>query len=113
MAELQQELNYLTINTDASFHPKRKTSGYAYYIRCNLFIIKKGGNFKARKPKTSLEAEVMCIGNALSTVLSRELPKIKIVVINTDCKGGIKHIKEKSGFIYERIRTLERLLHIS
>lgn len=86
----------ITINTDASFHPVHKIGGYAFYIICDLFKIQKGGMFK-KQPKTAMEAEMMCMANALYTLLSqKELPSAKLIVINSDCLFSFEKIKRKS-----------------
>lgn len=83
----------ITINTDASWHPQDKVGGYAFWIVCDLFIIKKSGRFKT-KPRCSTTAELMCIGNAFATLLAqKELPQCRFLVINTDSKNGIHQIK--------------------
>lgn len=90
------KLNCITINTDASYHNELKVGGYAFSIVCNLFRIKKGGRFKAN-PKNSEEAEIMCIGNAIATLLTqKELPQSNWLVINTDCKNAIRRIQTGS-----------------
>ena len=89
-------VNCITINTDASFHPQKKIGGYAFYIVCDLFKMQKGGMFKVQ-PKTPMEAEMMCIGNALFTLLAqKELPSAKLIVINSDCLFCFEKIKRKS-----------------
>jgi len=100
----------ITINTDASFHNEMKVGGYAFSIVCNLFRIKKGGRFKA-KPKTSEEAEIMCIGNAIATLLAqKELPQTKWLVINTDCEQGIKKIQQGSTPLALQVKKLHSRL---
>lgn len=91
-----RSVNCITINTDASFHPVHKKGGYAFYIVCDLFKIQKGGMFK-KNPKTAMEAEMMCMANALYTLLSqKELPSTKWIVINSDCLFSFERIKRKS-----------------
>lgn len=61
-------MKYITINTDASYDINgTNAGGYAFYIICDLFKIQKGGMFK-NNPKSSLDAEVMAIGNAVATL---------------------------------------------
>jgi ribonuclease HI len=94
-------LNCLTINTDASFHPQYKIGGYAFYIICDLFKIEKSGKFK-NILKSSTDAEMKCFGNAISTILSqKELPKIKNIILNTDCLSAVSclTIKKKKTII--------------
>ena len=81
----KSHVSCITINTDASFNSKHKIGGYAFYIVCDLFKIQKGGTFK-KHPKTALEAEMMCMANALYTLLvQKELPSTKWIIINSDC----------------------------
>ena len=86
----------ITVNTDASFHPELKVGGYAYYIVCDLFKIQKSGMFK-KNPKTAMDAEMMCMANALHCLLvQKELPNTKWIVINSDCLFSFEKIKRKS-----------------
>lgn len=89
-------LNAITINTDASFNTKLKVGGYAFYIRVGDSIIKSAGSFKTN-PANPIEAEMMCIGNAVYTLSSlKELPPAKLIVINSDCLTAFELIKLKS-----------------
>ena len=62
-------------------------------------------------PNTPEEAEMMCIGNALATLLAqKELPECDVLIINSDCIGGMKKILGRStelsikiGKIYDQI----------
>lgn len=80
----------ITINTDASFHPRHKVGGYAFWIVCEKGRIIKFGPLKT--VTTSLEAELQCIGNALYCLLQSGFTNIKYVVINTDCQYGIEAV---------------------
>lgn len=83
----------ITINTDASFCPVTKASGYAYWIVSDSFVIKEAGFFKT-KTDNSTHAEIKCIGNAIYTLLKRKkLPKVKWLIINTDSKQEISSIE--------------------
>lgn len=87
----------ITINVDASFHPKHKVAGYAFWIVCDKFVIKKGGAFKT-SPKSSLDAELMGIANAVYTLLKTpDLPSCKLVVVNNDCLAAHERIGHKSN----------------
>ena len=89
-------LNCITINTDASFSYDKQCGGYAFYIICDLFKIQKGGKFKVI-PKNSIDAEMMCMANAIYTLLAqKELPQTKLIVINSDCLNSFPKIKRKS-----------------
>lgn len=89
-----KKVTCITINTDASFHPKHKVGGYAFTIVCDVFRIKISGIFK-KEPRNITEAETMCIGNAIHTLLSQpSMPKCNVLVINTDCLPAIANIKK-------------------
>jgi ribonuclease HI len=104
-------LHCITINTDASFHPVHQKGGYAFYIISDLFKIQKGGMFK-HEPKTPQEAEEMCIGNAIATLLAQsELPTCKLLIINSDCKYAFNAIKNPSGIKQTTARKVYELLH--
>jgi len=89
----------VTINTDASFHPKLKYGAYAFWAICNDFKITKSGVFR-KKCINSDDAEAKCILNALSVVLKSHKGITKLI-INTDSlnataylKGDTKHINK-------------------
>lgn len=83
----------ITINTDASWHPEYKVGGYAFWIVCDKFKITKSGNFKTN-PKSSTDAEIMAIGNAIATLLKvNENIECNLLVINTDSTQAIARIK--------------------
>ena len=107
-----KKIRCVTINTDASFHPEFKIGGYAFYIISDLFKIQKGGEFKTN-PMNSTDAEIMCIGNAIATLLSqKELPHSDWLIINTDSKYGIEIIrKQKSELGKSVFRLWQKLIH--
>lgn len=77
-------VNCITINTDASHSSLKNVGGYAFYIVCDHFKIQKSGMFRGYV-KDSFDAEVMCIANAIHTLLSQpELPMSKHIIINSD-----------------------------
>ncbi len=80
-------LNCITINTDASFCSKTKSSAWAFSIVSDVFRIRKSGVFKV-EPGSSINAEALCIGNALTNLLTacKSNYSAKYIVINTDCK---------------------------
>lgn len=95
-AVIVREVNCITINTDASYHPEKRVGGYAFYIVCDLFKIQKGGMFK-QNPKSAMEAEMMCMANALFTLLAqKELPSTKWIIINSDCLYSFRRIGIRS-----------------
>lgn len=77
----------VTINTDASFHPKYKIGAFAFWVVSNEFKIQKAGFFK-KNCKSSHGAEMKCIINALTLTL-RTNTKIKKIIINTDSMNSI------------------------
>jgi ribonuclease HI len=100
----------ITVNTDASFCPKTKASGYAFYIICDEFKITKGGEFRKDAKNPEL-AEVMCIGNALATLLAQKTTtKVNYLIINTDCLNAINNIQRGKG-IYKQVRTLKHKVY--
>lgn len=107
-----RRLNCITINTDASFNLRKKTGGYAFYIVCDLFKIQKGGMFKVN-PDNPQDAEMKCMVNALHTlVVQKELPPVKLIVINSDCLHSFTLIgRNKSGvgkIIADTLRELRK-----
>lgn len=93
MAINKDKLSCITINTDASFNHQYNIGGYAFYIICDHFKIQKSGKLKGYV-KGSKEAEMMCIGNAFAMLLCHlELPKCKIIVLNSDCIPAMHEIK--------------------
>ena len=102
----RQKVKYITINTDASFNPEHHTAGYAFTIVCDQFRIKKSGMFKTR-PETSQQAEIMCIGNALSTLAAQpELPTCDCLIVNTDCKGAMSEITHQATQLGKRVHGM-------
>lgn len=102
----RDSVNCITINTDASFDSETGAGGYAFWIVCNHFVIKKAGFFKG-KTNNCNEAEVKCIANALSELCKQpNLPISKFLVINTDSKQGMSMIKQRKNKIGERTNDL-------
>lgn len=106
----------ITINTDASYCPKTGAAGYAFWIVCDLFTIKKSGMFKTTA-KDPTDAESKCIANAIATLLAqKELPTVKWIIVNTDSLHSMERIQSKntrktSGFynqIYAQWQTLKK-----
>ena len=92
----QKSVRCITINTDASFSHEKKVGGYAFYIISDLFKIQKSGMFKVR-PKSAIQAEMMCMANAIHTLSSQpELPWTKWIIINSDCLYSFERIKLRS-----------------
>lgn len=104
---MQYDKRYLTINTDASFHPIKKTSGYAFYIKTDDFTIKSSGGFRKQEPKNIAEAEIMCIGNAVHHALNlAKLPKVDFIIINTDCMAAINAIKKGNDGLGGKVKDM-------
>lgn len=92
---MKKHVNCITINTDASYNLQHGVGAYAFYIVCDNFRIMVGG--KLKNCKSSVDAEMMAIGNALHTLGKHpQLPTTKLIVINTDCTGAMERIKLKS-----------------
>ncbi len=85
--------------------PDTKAGGFAFYIVCNSFKIKKGGIFK-NNPSNSTQAEMMCIGNALATLAAQEdIPKCTWLIINTDSRQSIDVIQKQSNPLGQKVFT--------
>lgn len=81
----------VTINTDASFHPKLKYGAYAFWAICNDFKITKSGVFKSLCHNSD-DAEAKCIINALQVVLSTN-NNISSIIFNTDSLNAVSIIE--------------------
>ncbi len=103
-----QPLVRVTINTDASFHPKEKFGGFAYWIVYDGNRIKGAGAFKD-KCCNSNDAEIKAIINALSTLLSKNID-ISKVIFNTDSKNAIKELT-KSGVKTDLKKAFDNLIY--
>lgn len=90
-------VNNITINTDASFYAKQKVGGWAFYIRYGNVVLRQSGPFKV-PPKSSLDAEIQCIANAVYYLLKQDLPLVrKYIIINGDCTYAFQRIGKKSN----------------
>ena len=87
-----EEIKFLSINTDASFHQQTKCGGWAFVILAEDVRIIKKGRFK-ECPDNPTDSEIKCIINAITDLLNKKLPKIKHIIINTDCQSVITGIK--------------------
>lgn len=96
---------FVTITTDASFNHQYKVGGYAFRIVSNELRINHSGVFKG-DVRGSVDAELMCIANAIHTLIKSGL-KCDLVVINTDCQHGIVLIKKNT---IELAKTINKLL---
>lgn len=103
----------ITINTDASFNHKQNVGGYAFYIICDTFKITKGGVFKT-PPKNAQEAEMMCMANALYTLLVQpELPTTSNIVINSDCLFSFEKIGLKKNGIGKIVAQILKKVRVA
>lgn len=97
----------ITINTDASFNAEHKASGYCFYIIHCDFRIGMAGRFKKSKPDNIQEAETMAIGNSIAYLLLKDnLPKIKCIVINSDCIPAMHQIENRTTKLGKKISSL-------
>lgn len=102
-----KKVRCITINTDASFHPKYKCGGYAFLIKSDLFEIKMGGAFK-NNPTTPTDAEIKGIGNSIHVLLHlQDLPECDLLVINNDCKSGMQWLETP---IYKTPKKIRRMI---
>lgn len=86
-------IKFLSINTDASFHPQTKYGGWAFVTLGEGIRIIKKGKFKIC-PSSSTEAETKAIINAITDLLNKEeLPEIEHIVIHRDCESIIKALR--------------------
>ena len=86
----------LTINTDASFCPYTKASGYAVWIVCDIGRIKYSGMLKGSE--NPMDAELKAIGNALFLLKNSYINNgsIKTIYLNSDCTNALERVKYKS-----------------
>lgn len=79
----------VTINTDAAYHSKYKVGAFAFWIVSNLGKIMQSGPLKSGEIKSSTEAEIQCILNALYALGTQKWLNITKIVINTDSLNSI------------------------
>jgi ribonuclease HI len=73
----------VTINCDASYHPKLKKGGWAFWISYSEGSLKHYGVFN-KEIKDSTEAELKAICNAFHYVQKRFGESIKMIFVNCD-----------------------------
>lgn len=78
----------VTINTDAAYHTRHKIGAYAFWIVSDAGRIMMSGAFN-KKAKSSDEAEMQCIINALYVLQKQNWPDIGLIIINTDSMNSI------------------------
>jgi len=81
------------IHTDASYFPDHHLGSFAFWIEYGNDIITLSGILKYAS--NSLEAEAMCICNALYTFLHHDFKDIDRIIIKTDSLHSINKIKYK------------------
>ena len=91
----------IEIFTDASYNPTKGVAGFAYIIRIGSIVIKKSGKING-DPKTSTNAEMICVANSIYHLISLDdfLPYAKILNICTDCLHGIKKFNRRQRYKY-------------
>lgn len=100
----------ITVNTDASFSKEEKVAGYAFYIVCDLFKITKGGIIKSNV-ETPQDAEMMCMANALYSLLKQpSLPSTNLIIINSDALTTFEKIGLKKKGVGKRVAEILRQL---
>ena len=106
----------VTINTDASFHPKLKYGAFAFWAICNDFKITKSGVFRTKCISTD-DAEAKCIINSLKVILLAH-SGISKVIVNTDSLNAIAiltndktHINRYAGYNKPQWGKLRKIYH--
>lgn len=100
-----------TITTDCSFSNLYNVGAYAFWISSNVGPFRKSGILR-KKCKTSTEAEMKCILNAL-TFLHRQPElnlKVKTIFLNTDSMNAI-HVFGNDGKKITKYE-LQRYVHL-
>ena len=92
----------VTINTDASFHPRLHHGAYAFWAISNNFKITKSGRF-TNKCHSPDDAEAKCIINALKVVLYAH-SGISKVIINTDSLNATAILLKDKVHIHKYVR---------
>lgn len=76
----------VTVNTDASFHHKSKIGGFAFWIHFGNWKIQMSGPLK--KCDSAIEAELMCMANALYVLQNSGINDVQKIIIYSDCKNA-------------------------
>lgn len=87
-------MNSVTINTDASFNHQGNFGGFAFWIASDQGRIVRKGPLKS--VRSSNEAELQCIANALHTLLQSGLSHIDYIYINSDAKTVFEWVSSKA-----------------
>lgn len=83
----------VTINTDASWHPKYETGAFAFWIVCNDFKITRSGVLRKKCSRPEI-AEFRCLINAFHVLFTQDVSKVKKIIVNTDCLNIIHLLKK-------------------
>jgi len=83
----------VTINTDASWHPKENYAGFAFWIVCDQGKFCHAGILKKRVMRPEI-AEFKCIINAIYVLGKLNYSNVNKIIINTDCLNVIHLIKK-------------------
>lgn len=98
----------ITINTDASWNHQHKIGGYAFVIVCDAFRIQQAGVLKA-KPRSSIDAELMAIANALHVLAKQpNLPYTNLLILNSDCLAAFNLMKGKGKNKVAKVAVAKR-----
>jgi ribonuclease HI len=120
----------VTINTDASWHPKFKVGAYAFWIVCDQGRITHAGPLKEASGPT--DAELRCIANALHALLKSDFTDIQKVIINSDalyafgmvgkkkqekspgrvCADILTQLKRKHMKVEQRAKPIHEFRHV-
>jgi ribonuclease HI len=101
---------WVTINSDASFHPTFKVGAFCFWIRHDDGkIVQSGGLKNCIGP---LDAEIQSIGNGLYALLKSKFTPIDYIVVNTDCKYAIDAItgKRKHNSRPETVKAVTKII---
>jgi len=82
------------IYTDASYFPKQGMGSFAFWIDYGGEIIKMSGVLDSSE--NSLEAETMCICNALYVFLENNFKNVDRIIIHTDSLQSITKIRSRA-----------------
>ena len=88
----------VTINTDASFHPKHKIGGYAFWIVCDEGRFSHSGILRKEVDRPEI-AEMKCIINAIYILGILNFKTIEKIIVNTDCLNAIHLFKKRKSSI--------------
>lgn len=100
---------WVTVNTDASFHPVHKVGAFAFWIRHDQGRMMQAGPLK--ECANSLEAEIQAIGNGLYALLKSKFTDIDYIVVNTDCTYAIDAIVDRKYRTASK-KVVDRVLKI-